>query len=43
VEAVALLDVLLSFAELVITSDNMGPWTRPTITAQGPLAIKRGR
>jgi len=31
VEAIALLDMMVSFADLVV-SDESGPWTRPEIT-----------
>ena len=49
VEAIALLDMMLSFADLVV-SDESGPWTRPEITGggeggreEGALAVKQGR
>jgi len=49
VEAIALLDMMLSFADLVV-SDELGPWTRPIISGggeggreDGALAVKQGR
>ncbi len=44
VEAVALLDMVLSFADLVL-SDDAGPWTRPELTTatDSALAIKQAR
>lgn len=41
VEAIALLDMLCSFAENVLDDDH--DLVRPTIQADGPLAIKEGR
>ena len=48
VEAIALLDMMVSFADLVV-SDESGPWTRPEITGGeggregGALAVKQAR
>ena len=51
VEAIALLDMMVSFADLVV-SDESGPWTRPEITGGGEggggeggaaLAVKQAR
>eukprot|EP00952_Eustigmatos_sp_NYUAD-ZCMA_P007674 32371-Eustigmatos_ZCMA.PRE.1 len=40
VEAIALLDMLFGFADLVLSAPST--WTRPKIFADGPMAIKGG-
>ncbi|KAE8914306.1 DNA mismatch repair protein [Phytophthora fragariae] len=43
VESVALLDMLLSFVNVVALSPPDQPYTKPTITEHGNLVIKKGR
>ncbi|CAI5704240.1 unnamed protein product [Peronospora effusa] len=43
VESIALLDMLLSFVNVVALSPPDHPYTRPTITEHGNLIIKKGR
>ncbi|CAH0476362.1 unnamed protein product [Peronospora belbahrii] len=43
VESIALLDMLLSFVNVVALSPPEHPYTKPTVTEHGNLIIKKGR
>ncbi|KAI9997223.1 hypothetical protein PInf_000659 [Phytophthora infestans] len=43
VESIALLDMLLSFVNVVALSPPDQPYTRPTVTEHGNMVIKKGR